>query len=211
MANPKLTIAAQLRSDMGKGASRRLRRAGEVPAIIYGGDSAPQIITLNHNQLLKQIEAEEFFTQILTIILNKTPQKVVLKDLQRHPYKPIILHADFLRIKADEALTMLIPLHFINEADSPGSQQGGVVSHHISEIEISCLPANLPKYIEVDLSELDLNETIHLSKLSLPKDVNLATPIQDEEHDQALVSMHPPRKIVEPEVAPAEVAAPEEL
>ncbi len=185
----KLTLNAEIRTDMGTGASRRLRHANKVPAIIYGVNEQPQLITLEHNAVIKALENEEFYTQILTLNIAKKSEEVVLKDLQRHVFKPKILHLDFMRIKADEEINMTIPLRFVGEIQSPGAKQGGIASHHISEIEIRCLPANLPKYIEVDASNLELNDVIHLSEIKLPKGVKL-TIITDVEHDQAVASIH---------------------
>lgn len=183
-------LNAEIRKDVGKGASRRLRREGKVPAIIYGTDKAPQMLTLSHNQLSKAISNEEFFSQIITIDTDVEKEQVVLKDLQRHVYKSQILHVDFLRIKADEKLDMYIPLHFIGEASAPGLKQGGIFSRTVSEVEIRCLPADLPKYIAVDVSNLGLNETIHLSDLVLPTGVEILALAQGPEHDQPVITLH---------------------
>jgi large subunit ribosomal protein L25 len=190
MAN-SLQIGAVSRIDVGKGASRRLRHANKVPAIVYGAGKKPQMLTLQHNEVIKALENEEFFSQIITLTVDEKAEKVVLKDLQRHAFKPKIMHMDFLRIKADEAVTMLIPLHFIDEEVAPGvKQDGGTISHALSEVEVKCLPADLPKYIEVDMSKLELNDTIHLSDLKLPHGVEIPVLAQGEEYDQLVASLH---------------------
>jgi large subunit ribosomal protein L25 len=203
-----LQLSAEIRTDAGKGASRRLRHSNKIPGIIYGAGKAPQSITLEHHQVAKALENEEFFSQILTLNVNSTNEQVVLKDLQRHPIKPIIMHMDFLRIKADEELTMHIPLHFIGADKAPGIKQGGIISHAISEIEIRCLPANLPKYIEIDTSAMNVNDIIHLSDIKLPQGVKIPILQQGEEYDQPVVTLHMPRAETE-EVPITEVAASE--
>lgn len=203
-------VQAELRTDEGKGASRRLRHAGKVPAIMYGGDGAPVSLTLDHNKFIRHLEEEAFYAHILTVVADGKKTKVVLKDLQRHPAQDRkIMHADFMRIKANQALTMTVPLHFLGEDLTPGIKEGGVASHLITEVEISCLPKDLPEYIEVDISTLELDQTIHLSELILTEGVTLMAlaHAQDEEleegarssYDQAVVSVHTPRVIVEVE------------
>ena len=207
----KLQLEAEVRTDIGKGASRRLRHADKVPAIIYGAGKDPQPLVLEHNKVIKALENEEYYSQIITLKVDKREEQAVLKALQRHPYKPKVTHMDFLRIKAGEEITMQIPLHFIGEEDSPGVKQNGTISHHISEVEIRCLPVNLPKYIEVDVSAMDLDDSIHLSSLKMPKGVDLATPV-DEEHDQPVISIHLAKIAEEPKAVPeeeGEEAAPE--
>ena len=150
--------------DSGKGASRRLRHAGNVPAIIYGGSDAPMSVAINHNRFLRHLEEEAFYAHILTLDVDGKKQQVVLKDLQRHPANDNkIMHADFLRIDADHAMTMTVQLHFLGEDVAPGVKGGGLVSHLMTDVEISCLPKDLPEYIEVDVSALDLDQSIHLS------------------------------------------------
>ena len=141
---------------MGKGASRRLRRTGQVPGIIYGGEKDPELISLAHNELVLHLENEAFYSHILTVKSPSGEQKVVLKDVQRHPAKPFILHIDLLRVKASEKLKMQVPLHFIGEDKAPGVKQGGVVSHNIVDVEVSCLPGDLPEFIDVDVSGMDV-------------------------------------------------------
>jgi large subunit ribosomal protein L25 len=209
-------VQAELRTDAGKGASRRLRHAGQVPAIVYGGDDAPVSITLEHNKFLRHLEEEAFYAHILTLVIDGKKNKVVLKDLQRHPASDVrIMHADFLRIDANQAMTMTVQLHFIGEDVAPGVKEGGAVSHLMTDVEISCMPADLPEYIEIDISALELDASIHLTELVLPKGVTLtALSHSQEEHleegerssyDQAVVNIHTPRVVVE--VEEDEVAA----
>lgn len=185
------------REDLGKGASRRLRRnTGKIPAIIYGGHEDPKPISLNKNEIAKVTQHEAFYSQILTIKLDGKAQKAVVKDIQRHPYKAEVTHMDFQRISAKEHITMRVPLHFLNEDKAPGVKlQEGIISHITTDIEIKCLPQDLPEFIEVDVAELELDQSIHLSQLKIPKGVEFAHPI-DEDHDAGVVSIHLPRAVV---------------
>jgi len=169
-----LDVNAQVRRDAGKGASRRLRRQGLVPAIVYGADRAPEMITLVHNELARHLEQEAFYSQILDLKVGDKTEKVVVKDLQRHPAKPFVLHVDFQRVSAKEKIRVTIPLHFLNEDSSKGAKLGGLVSHNLTEIEVSCLPDDLPQYVEIDVAEMTIGDILHLSKIPLPEGVTLA-------------------------------------
>ncbi len=184
-------LNAEIRHDSGKGASRRLRRDNKVPAIIYGAEKNPVAITLDHHKIIKALENEAFYSHILTIHINKEKELVVLKDLQRDPSRPYILHIDFLRIQADHKITMHIPLHFTNENTCPGVKAGGTVSHSIADVEVICLPKDLPEFITVDLAKVELESVIHLSDLKLPKGVQLTA--LSHGHDVPVVSIHKPR------------------
>jgi large subunit ribosomal protein L25 len=186
-------VKAQARDDMGKGASRRLRRAGLVPGIVYGAHKEPTMISLVHNDLIKHLEHEAFYSHILDLKLGSKSEQVVLKDLQRHPSKPFILHADFLRVSAKEKLRVHVPLHFINEDVAPGVKQGGMVSHTVTDVEVSCLPKDLPEFIEVDMSGVEIGQSIHLSELVLPKGVELPLLAQGADQDLMVVGIHAPR------------------
>lgn len=190
-------LNAETRQTFGKGASRRLRRlANKVPGIMYGGGEEPKSLAFDHNQLLKALEHEAFYSHILTIHIDGNPQKAVLKDLQRHPYKPRILHLDLLRITGKEKISMSVPLHFIGENIAPGVKEGkGTVSHLITSLDIRCLPDDLPEYIEVDLSNLSLDENLHISDLKLPKGVESVALLHHD--DQPVVSIHLPRAAAE--------------
>ncbi|MDH1283662.1 50S ribosomal protein L25/general stress protein Ctc [Ectopseudomonas chengduensis] len=171
----EFTLNAEVRSDLGKGASRRLRRnVSMVPAVIYGGDKAPQSISLLAKDLAKLLENEAAFSHVLSLDVAGTQESVVIKALQRHPAKGFVLHADFQRVVAGQKLSAHVPLHFINEATSVGvKQQGGEISHTISEVEVSCLPKDLPEFIEVDMAAVEVGQTVHMSDLKLPKGVEL--------------------------------------
>ena len=184
-------LVAEKREDVGKGASRRLRRDGKLPGIVYGADKEPAMILLAHNEVMHHLENEAFYSHILTLKVGKDSEKVVLKDLQRHPYKRTMLHVDLLRINENEALTMRVPLHFINEDKAVGVKQGGgSISHVMTEIDIVCLPKDLPEYIQVDMLEVDLDETIHLSDLVLPEGVQIYSLLHGGEESQPVASIH---------------------
>jgi large subunit ribosomal protein L25 len=216
-------VQAEARTDEGKGASRRLRRAGKVPAVVYGTEKKPVSISVDHNQFIRHLAEEAFYAHILTLVIDGKKNQVVLKDLQRHPANDNkIIHADFLRIDAKHEMTMTIPLHFINEEKAVGVKAGGQIAHLMTEVEITCLPKDLPEYIEVDTAKLGMDEYIHLSELKLPKGVSLTALShgQDEHmeegerssYDQAVVSIHEPRvtKLEEDEVEDTEAEEAEE-
>ncbi|MEK8017156.1 MAG: 50S ribosomal protein L25/general stress protein Ctc [Candidatus Parabeggiatoa sp.] len=185
-------LDTQLRTERGKAENRRLRRAGYVPAVMYGAGKEPIALSLSHNELLKRLENKSFFSRILTVNINNQAEKAVLKDLQRHPYRPLILHMDLQRISETEKLQMLMPLHFINEDKCVGvKQNAGVISHHENEVEIRCLPKDLPESIEVDLEAIDINQILHLSNLVLPENVELVALGQGKTGpDLPVVSVH---------------------
>jgi len=196
-------LIAEFRNDQGKGASRRLRRSGKVPAILYGGHQDARALALDHARLVLMLDNERFYSTILSLRVGDEKQAAVLKDLQRHPYKNQVVHIDFQRVLEDEKIRMRIPLHFLNEAISVGVKtQGGVVSHLRNDLEVACLPKDLPEYIEVDLQELGLGQIIHLSELKLPEGVELPELIHG--HDAPVVSIHAQRA---EEVAPVAEAA----
>ena len=184
-------LHAEPRDVVGKGASRRLRRQGWVPAVMYGGGKAPESLSLQHRELLKQLENEAFYSHILNVKLGSRTERVVLKDMQRHPFKPSIMHVDLQRVSADEKIRMQVPLHFINEETSPGvKQQGGAVSHLMMDVEISCLPKDLPEYLEVDLINMGLGESLHLSDIKLPDGVEIPQLAQGPEQDLPVANIH---------------------
>ncbi len=206
--NPSFELNAQPREVFGSGASRRLRRLeNRVPAILYGASEPPLPISFEHNQVLRALENEAFYSHILTIKLDGIEQKAVLKDLQRHAYKPYILHMDLQRVSAKEKITMSVPLHFKGETEAPGvKDEGGVLTKLLTSVEVRCLPAALPEYLEVDVSQLRLDESILLSQLSLPKDVELTAAISHEE-DRPMVNIHIPRAIIEDDLTAAPESA----
>jgi large subunit ribosomal protein L25 len=180
-------VAAVPRSDTGKGASRRLRRQGLVPAIVYGGHQDPQLISLRHNEVLRHLEHESFYSHVLNLKVGEASATVVLKDLQRHPAKPFILHVDFMRVSQDEKLRMVVPLHFLNAEKSPGIKAGGNASHAMIDVEITCLPKDLPEFIGIDMAAMAVGDIIHLSEIPLPAGVALA---HVGEIDEPVVVMH---------------------
>jgi large subunit ribosomal protein L25 len=200
-------VNAELRNDQGKGASRRLRRTGKVPAIIYGGKDNPQQIAVAQHEMAKHLETEAFYSHILTLKYDGKEQQAVLKDIQRHPAGPQFMHFDFQRVFADQAIRMDVPLHFVGGEKSPGVKTGGgVVEHHLMQVEVECLPKHLPEFIEVDLSKMELNDAIHLSHLKLPEGVALVELRHGK--DPSVAAVHVPR-VIEEEVPVAEVPAAE--
>ena len=190
-------LNAEPRSDMGKGASRRLRHAGKVPAIIYGGSKDPEALTLSHNEVLRSLEHEAFYSHILTVKIGGSETQAILRDLQRHPSKAVILHMDLQRVSATEKLKTQVPVHLLGEEAAPGVKEGGLVSHDLTEVAVECLPKDLPEYIEVDLSALEIGESIHLSGLTVPEGVTLTELARGEDHDSSVVSIHVKRIVEE--------------
>jgi large subunit ribosomal protein L25 len=202
-------VKAELRSDAGKGASRRLRHTGRIPAIIYGAGKDAVSLSLHHNEMMHHLEHEAFYSHILTVSINGADEKAVLKDVQRHPGKPKIMHVDFQRVSAKDKLHMHVPLHFIGEDVAPGVKiGGGIFSHLMSNIEVSCLAKDLPEYIEVDVSAMQLGDALHLSDIKLPSGVEIIALSHGEDHDLPVVSVHAPRGGAE-EVEGAAAAATE--
>src|SRR5580692_11780352 len=199
-------LVAEFRETQGKGASRRLRHEGKVPAILYGGHSEAKTLTLSHQKLLIMLDNERFYSTILSLKVGDQTQAAILKDVQRHPFKNAIVHVDFQRVEDNQKIRIKIPLHFVGAAASPGVKtQGGLVSHMRTELEITCLPKDLPEFIEVDLSGLSLNESIHMSQLKIPPGVELVALAKE---DSAVVAIHSPRA-EEPEPVAAAAAAAE--
>ena len=194
-------IPAESRKDQGKGASRRLRHAGKVPAIVYGSNEAPASIQLEHNTALLASQNEWFYSAILDLKLDGKAQKVLLRDMQRHPFKMQLLHLDFQRVDENKAIRIRVPLHFLNQEKSPAGKMSGIlISHALTDIEIACLPKDLPEFVEVDLGELKLGDIVHLSDLTLPAGVEIPELRLGKEHDTAVVSAQEIR--AEVEVAP---------
>ena len=186
MANHVINV--ERREAEGKGASRRLRRAGKVPAIVYGGELPPVSIQIDHEKIWLAQQNEWFYSSILDLSLNGDVQKVLLRDIQRHPYKQQILHLDFQRVSDNEVLRASVPLHFVNEAKSPAGKTAGVViMHELTEVTVACLPKDLPTAIEVDLSDLAVGAVVHLSDLKLPAGVELPELKLGPDHDVAVV------------------------
>jgi large subunit ribosomal protein L25 len=186
-------IQVEARDGSGRTPCRRLRNAGKVPAVIYGGGQAPSSVSLDLNSLSHQMEHEAFYTSILTLEVGKDTQPVIVKDVQRHPTRPQVLHLDFQRIVADEEITLNVPLHFTGEDSAAGVKlQGGVVEHLMSDVEVSCLPKDLPAFLEIDVSEVELNQIVHLSDIPLPAGVTLVA--LEHGSDQPVFTIAPPRR-----------------
>lgn len=181
-------INASARNDEGKGASRRLRHAGQVPAIVYGGINTPVNIQIEHNHLWHVSQSEWFYASILSLNIDGKAEQVLLRDMQRHPYKQQIMHLDFQRVNANEAIKFNVPLHFLNQEKSPAGKTANViVTHELHELTIICLPRDLPEFISVDLSELSAGDIIHMSNIKLPANVEIPALKLSKEHDLAVV------------------------
>jgi large subunit ribosomal protein L25 len=198
-------ISATGREAAGKGASRRLRRAASIPAVLYGGNAAPQSIQLEHEKTWLASQNEWFYSSILDLDLDGKVQKVLLRDMQRHPYKQVIMHLDFQRVDENQALRAKVPLHFLNQEKSPAGKTAGiVVLHELNEVEVSCLPKDLPEYLEIDLSALNIGDIVHLSEIKLPAGVEIPELKLGKEHDVAIViAKHGREEVEETTEAPA--------
>jgi large subunit ribosomal protein L25 len=197
-------LSAQVRDDVRRGASRRLRHAGFVPAIVYGAGLKPECIKLSHDHVMHALGSASVYSHILTLDVAGEKEQVVLKAIQRHPYKRQIMHLDFLRIKANEKLFMTVPLHFVHEEKAPGVLDKGTAIYHLKDVDVQCFPVDLPEFIEVDLAALQLNQVFHLSDLILPKGVELDANLEVEEQDLPVISIQMVREVSEEE-APAPV------
>ena len=196
----EFTLVAESRGDMGKGASRRLRKSEIVPAIVYGAKKAALSIQLKHSDVLKSSSQESFYSQILDLSIDGKVERVVLKDMQRHPYKPFVMHMDFQRVDESAALTIRIPVHFLNEEDCIGvKQEGGVIARLMTEIEITCLPKDLPESIEVDVANLSVGDAVHLADLVLPDGVEITSITSGGDGAAAIVQVAMPRMVEEEE------------
>ncbi|HHC71458.1 MAG TPA: 50S ribosomal protein L25/general stress protein Ctc [Thiotrichales bacterium] len=206
------TITAVSRDDKGKGASRRLRREGLVPGIVYGGGKDPQMIATPHNKLVQHLEHEAFYSSILELELDGNTERVVLKDLQRHPAKPFILHFDLQRVADTDRIRMHVPLHFIGEDKAPGIKAGGKIHHALIDLEVICAAKDLPEYIEVDVSNMNVGDMIHLTDLKLPEGVEIVALTHGDAaaHDEAVVSIQADRRAKAAEGEEGEEAGSEE-
>lgn len=204
MSTEDFIVDAELRKDVGKGASRRLRHASKVPAVLYGGNKDPQSLTLQHHSMLRHVEHEAFFSHILTINVDGGSEKAILKDIQWHPFKPVIAHMDFLRVDASSVIRVHVPLHFTGEDIAPGAKAGGVVTHQMNNVEVSCRADALPEYLEADVSALELGDSVHLSEIKLPEGVEIVELSHGPEHDLPVVTIVANRAVVVDEEAAAE-------
>ncbi len=196
----EITLEAEPRALIGKGASRRLRRLDDkVPAVLYGGDKASQSIQFLQKHVQKALEIESIYSSVFKITVDGKKESVILKDIQRHPYKAIILHMDFQRVSSKDVLVKIVPIHFVNEEEAPGVAEGGVVNHTMTQVEVRCEVRHLPEFIEVDLAGFAMDQVLHLSDLKLPKGVELTIDPTTGDHDHPVVSIHEPRVVVEEE------------
>lgn len=182
-------LEAEARTDLGRGNARRVRVAGKVPAILYGVGTEPRALLLDHNKVLKALENEATYSHILTIRVDGAEETAILKDIQRHPSRPVILHMDFQRVSESQKVRVHVPIHFLNEDTSVGVKRGGVVAHSMADIEVSCLPQRLPEFIAVDLAKLDIGQSIHLSDIRMPGGVESVELLHGADHDQVVVAI----------------------
>jgi large subunit ribosomal protein L25 len=184
---------AELRKDLGRGHSRRLRVEGKIPAVIYGGTGEPVGITLDHNKVNKALEDEATYSHILTLRIDGKDETAILKDMQRHPSRPIILHMDFQRVTESQKIKVHVPLHFLNQETSVGAKKGGVITHAMVDVEVTCLPARLPEFIAIDMAKLDIGQSVHLSDIKVPPGVQIVELLHGEGHDQLVAAIQAPR------------------
>jgi len=208
-----ITINAETRTDLGKGASRRLRLAEKIPAIVYGAGD-PISLTIDLREMRPNVDNEAFYASLVNLVIdgNKKAEKVIVRDIQHHPFKVDVMHVDFQRVDAKKTMHITVHLHFTGEDVAPGVKAGGLVGHVINEVEIICLPKDIPEFIEVDISALELGESLHMSDIKMPKGVELAALSHgDDNHDESVVSIHVAKVVVEEEdeveAAPAADAA----
>ena len=187
------TINAETRTDVGKGASRRLRKSDKVPGVIYGAGKDPVSVVLEHSDLMHHLEHEAFYSHILNVNVDGKSEKAVLRDLQRHPSKPRLLHIDFQRVGENDVIHMHVPVHFVGEENSPGVKAGGLVSHLMTSVDVACTAKDLPEFLSVDISAMNTGESLHLSDIVLPKGVQLPALAQGPDHDLPVVSIHAPK------------------
>lgn len=189
-----IQLDAESRNDLGSAASRRLRRLeNKVPAILYGSEQDPKPITLPHNKLIKALENEKIYSSVFDLHIDGNVEQVILKALHRHPYRPVILHADLQRVSKKDVLTKSVPLHFVHEDTAPGAKAGGIVTHTMTQVEVRCQAKDLPEFIEVDMTKVGLGDVVHLSDLKLPKGVQLTIDASDSSHNLPVVSIHAPK------------------
>ncbi len=203
-------LIADFREDQGKGASRRLRRQGKVPAIIYGAGRPPRSITFDHNAVVQQLENESFYSSILKVKVGEKSQAAILKDVQRHPFKRLIMHIDLQRIVEDQAIKMNVPIHYLGEEDAVGVRDGGgTVTKMVNDVEVTCLPKDLPEFLELDITHLGLDEMMYLTDIKVPEGVEIVGLAQaEEEQAQPIVSIHfIHEEIIEEEIPEEELEA----
>ncbi len=190
----EMRLDAHPRTETGRGAMRRLRRSRRVPGVVYGAGREPQPVALENDQLYRLLEEESFFSTVLTVNIGSEEEQAIVKDLQRHPFKPLVQHIDLQRVRADQPITVHVPLHVLGEEQSPGVKKGGVLHHDLADLEVVCLPKDLPPHIDVDVSRLNVGQAVHISELNLPEGVQSAALQQGGEYDAPVVSVQATRK-----------------
>lgn len=188
---------SESRAVLGRGHSRRLRQAGKIPAVLYGGGVDPVGLILDHNKVLKALESDATYSHILTLRFDGKEETAILKDIQRHPSRPIIMHMDFQRVSESQKIRVHVPIHFVNQETSVGAKKGGVITHSLVDVEVVCLPGRLPEFIQVDLGSLDVGQSVHLSDLKLPPGVEIVELLHGAEHDQVVAAIQPGRLSVD--------------
>ncbi len=188
-----IKINAETRVDLGKGASRRLRHEEKMPAILYGAGADPVNLTIDQREIRPHVDNEQFYSTIIDLSVDGKSEKAIVRDMQHHPFKVDIAHIDFQRVDPKQKMHIHVPLHFIGEENAPGVKAGGIISHVAMEVEVECLPKDIPEFIEVDVSGLNAGESIHLTEMTLPKGVELMALKHGEDHDTAVVAIHPPK------------------
>ena len=184
---------ADVREDLGRGPARRLRPQGKIPAVLYGAGEAPVGLVLDHNKVIKALEDDATYSHILTLRFGGKEETAILKDMQRHPSRPIILHMDFQRVSESQKIRVHVPIHFLNQEISVGAKKGGVITHAMVDIEVTCLPARLPEFIAVDMSKVDVGQSVHLSDIKLPPGVESIELLHGAGHDQVVAAIQPGR------------------
>ena len=188
---------AEVRSELGRGCSRRLRQQGKIPAVVYGGGADPIGLVFDHNKIIKALENDATYSHILTLRFGGKEETAIPKDIQRHPSRPIIMHMDFLRVNESQKIKVHVPLHFTNQDGSVGAKKGGVITHNLVDVEVICLPTHLPEFIAVDMSKVDLGQSVHLSDLKLPPGVQIVELMHGADHDQVVAAIQAPRVAAE--------------
>ena len=188
---------AEARPAAGRSNARELRREGKIPAVLYGGEAGPVGLVFDHNKIMKALENDATYSHILTIRVGGKDETAILKDLQRHPSRPVIMHMDFQRVSESQKIRVHVPLHFLNQETSVGAKKGGVITHSLVDVEVTCLPARLPEFIAVDMAKLDVGQQIHLSDLKIPGGVEIVELLHGEGHDQVVAAIQPARVAAE--------------
>ncbi len=194
---------AEVRAHVGRGDARRLRVEGKIPAVLYGAGAEPVSLVFEHNKVIKALENDATYSHILTLKFGGKEETAILKDIQRHPSRPIIMHMDFQRVSESSKVRVHVPLHFTNQETSVGAKKGGVITHNLVDVEVVCLPARLPEFIEVDMAKVEIGQSVHLSDLKLPAGVEIIELLHGADHDQVVASVQAPKVSVASEEAEA--------